>query len=58
MFENKKYDPVTATVPGVDPQKRSDELKEISTAGDPQSSKKIPNEEKIIFKKFGIKIIK
>ena len=60
MFEKNanKYDPVTATIPGVDQQQRSDELKELSLSGDPQPKKETPNEKKIIFQKFGIKIVK
>jgi len=60
MFENKKYDPVTAPVPGVDPKQRSNELKELSTAGDPLPPKPLSTEEKVIFKskRLGIKIVR
>jgi hypothetical protein len=60
MFEknNRKYNPVMAPVPGVDQQQREDELIEISMAGDPLPSVPPHKEKEVIFKKFGIKILK
>jgi hypothetical protein len=60
MFEknNGKYNSVTAPVPGVDQQRRKDELIEVSMAGDPLPKVSSQKEKEVIFKKFGIKILK
>ena len=39
--DGKKYDPVTATVPGVDQRYRQEILDEISLAGDPHGPKAV-----------------
>jgi len=53
----KKYDPVTAHVPGTDPKAIAEEKIKIAESGDPLP----PNPEKketVLFDKFGIKIVR
>jgi len=57
IFQKKVYDPVTALVPGVDPEVRRRLIEELNNSGDPTFSKP-ESEEKIIFKLPGIRLTK